>query len=144
MEEKVCDILGTIDVNVTTKDIEACHRLPYSRKENKDNPKRTIVKFINRKNCEAAMKNRKALKDTDKTSLNFPEDTRIFVNDSLCPYYRGLYGKCKSLYLSKRIFAFWSSNGVIKLKVEEKSNLKSITHDYDLHRLFPEIYPIQM
>ena len=35
LEEKVCDILCTIDVNVTPKYIEACSRLPYFRKEKK-------------------------------------------------------------------------------------------------------------
>ena len=93
LEVKVCEIFKSIDVDICTDEIEACHRLPYSSKEDRSKPKRTIIKLVNRKKCELAILNRKRLKDVDKTKLEFPEDTRIFINDSLCPYYRGIYGK---------------------------------------------------
>ena len=101
LEETVCSIFKAIDVIVKPEEVEACHRLPYSRKEDKSNPKRSIIKLVNRKKCEQALANRKKLKDVDMTDLKFEVDTRIFLNDSLCPYYRGIYGKCKSLYREK-------------------------------------------
>ena len=107
LELKVCEIFESIDVNICSDEMEACHRLPYSKKEDRSKPKRTIVKFVNRKKCEQAIFNRKKLKDVDKTKLKFPEETRIFINDSLCPYYRGIYGKCKKLYQLKNILMLY-------------------------------------
>ena len=53
LESKVIDILTEIDVNAESKDIEACHRI------GKSSPKRSIVRFVNRKVCKSALKNRK-------------------------------------------------------------------------------------
>ena len=33
---------------------------------------------------------KKDLKDLNTTDLDFPEGTRLFINDTLCPYYRVL------------------------------------------------------
>ena len=32
--------------------ILSCHRLDYGKNESRNQPKRTIVKFLNRKNCD--------------------------------------------------------------------------------------------
>ena len=48
LEEKVVDILNEISVDVSPKDIEACHRVGVS----KNNSKKTIVRFINRKHAK--------------------------------------------------------------------------------------------
>ena len=45
LEGKVIEILDKIEVNVSSKDIEACHRIGKSR----DNSKKTIIRFVNRK-----------------------------------------------------------------------------------------------
>ena len=137
LELKVCEIFESIDVNICADEIEACHRLPYSKKEDRTKPKRTIVKFVNRKKCEQAIFNRKKLKVVDKTKLKFPEETQIFTTDSLCPYYRGIYGKCKKLYQLKKIFSFY--NGIIRIKLEENGKMLSITHNEDLFKLFPKV-----
>ena len=83
LENKVCDILADIDVTVNTKDIQACHRLW-------DN-KRTIIKFVNRKTVFEVLSNRK------KLALIDDYKKKIYINESLCPYYRFLHGKCKAL-----------------------------------------------
>ena len=55
LEEKVIEILNKIDVNVSTKDIEACHRIGKSR----ENSKKTIIQFVNRKYAKKALLNKK-------------------------------------------------------------------------------------
>ena len=67
LENKVCDIFKSINVKVMPEEIEACHRLPYTKKEDQSKPQHTIVKLVNRKKCESAMKNRKNLKDVVKS-----------------------------------------------------------------------------
>ena len=61
LEESVTEILRDIDVNVTTNDIEACHRV--GKRDNKIGSTKTIVRFVNRKNAKQALYNKK----------NFPE-----------------------------------------------------------------------
>ena len=143
LENKVCEVLKSIDVNVEPADIEACHRLPLSRNEKKDNdeaPQRTIVKLVNRKVCEKALKNRKSLKDVDKEMLGFDSSTKLYVNDSLCPYYKGLFGKCRKLRNDRKIFACWTYNGVVTIKITENSRFINILHDNDIYKLFPNVH----
>ena len=52
------DILNEINVDVSPKDIEACHHVGVS----KHNSKKTIVHFINRKHAKKALTSRKNLR----------------------------------------------------------------------------------
>ena len=47
--------------------------------------------------CLMALKNKTKLKNLDRSSLNLPGDTRLFISDGLCPYYMGIWGKVKGL-----------------------------------------------
>ena len=76
------DTLEIVGVEVDERDIQACHCL--KEKE------RTIVKFANRKDCLQILRVKKDLKSLDPKELDFPESTRIYINESLCPYYRGI------------------------------------------------------
>ena len=57
ISDKVVDILNEISVDVSRKDIEACHRLGVS----KNNSKKTIARFINTKHANKSLTNRKIL-----------------------------------------------------------------------------------
>ena len=70
--------------------MEACHRLGI-------NSDSTIVKFSSRKDCEHTMRVKKDLKDRDATELDLPAGTKLYINDSLCPYCRGLWNETKKL-----------------------------------------------
>ena len=89
LEQTVCKVFNSIGFDIEEDRIEACHRLTKSD--------RTIVKFSRRKDCQYLMRVKKGLKDLNPTNLSFPEGTKIYVNDSLCPYYRGLRNECKKL-----------------------------------------------
>ena len=88
-EETVRDVFKKIGVEIDEPDVQACHRL--KEKE------RTIVKFLNRKDCLQILRVKKDLKSLDPTELDFPESTKIFINESLSRYYRGIWNKCKKL-----------------------------------------------
>ena len=138
LEDCVIQILRSIEVEVKPEDIEACHRLDYGKNEDKDQPKRTIVKFVNRKICDSSMKNRKKLKETDKTELGFNEESPIYINHNLCPYYRSLFGKCRFLQRKRLIHSCWTFNGTVTLRIKEKDAFTVILHDSDLSKLFPD------
>ena len=82
LEPTVCRILHHIGVNISEDKIEACHRLGK-------NSDRIIVKFSSRKDCEHTMRVKEDLKDLDATDLDLPAGTKLYINESLCPYYRG-------------------------------------------------------
>ena len=67
LEEKVVNIFNEISVNVSPKDIEACHRVGVS----KNSSKKTIVRFINRKHAKKALINRKNLKKSSSPIVTF-------------------------------------------------------------------------
>ena len=138
LEECVVKVINKIGVECSSDDIEACHRLPHSKfNRDSDAPKRTIVRFVNRKLSESALGNRKKLKDLDLSTVhNDLTDKRLFINDNLCPYYKGLYGKCRRLYDAKLIHSFWSWKGGIFFKKSENSRITEIYHDQDLFEKF--------
>ena len=53
-----------------------------------------------------------------------------------CSYYKMLRQKCKKLWSSKYIHAFWVSNGTLRLKLTENGRVHIITQDLD--ELFPK------
>ena len=57
LESMVTSVLPDIDVQVEPRDIQACHQIakPISKTEKK------IVRFVNRKNCEKVLANKKTL-----------------------------------------------------------------------------------
>ena len=131
LEETVRGIFGKIGVQVDEQDIQACHRL--KEKE------RTIVKFANRKDCLQILRVKKDLKFLDPTELDFPESTKIYINESLCPYYRGIWNKCKKLRAIQKIHQFYTISGLIRVKLEETGPSRVITHMTHLKELFPDV-----
>ena len=55
------------------------------------------------------------------------------------PYYRGIWNKCKKLRAYQKLHQFYTINGTVRVKLEENSPPKSITHMLDLVNLFPDI-----
>ena len=58
LEESVISVLADIDVLVESQDVEACHRFD---KPDRDKSQKTIVRFVNRKNCKKFYLTRKNL-----------------------------------------------------------------------------------
>ena len=62
----------------------------------KSNTKNIIVRFVNRKNCYAALSKKLDLQHIDKVKLGFPE-VNLFFNENLTPYNQKLAWKCREL-----------------------------------------------
>ena len=106
------------------RDIQACHRLKEKVQ--------TIVKFTNRKDCLRILRVKRQLKDLDPSAVNLPEGTKIFINGSLCTYYRGTWNKCKKLRDKQKVYQHYTINGLIHLRIEESGQAKTITQMVDL------------
>ena len=94
-----------------------------------------IVKISKRKGASKIRFSKRKLKDIDlsSTGINNP----VYINDSLCTYYKMLWRKCKSLQMNKLIHSFWVTNGSIRLRTAENGRTNVITHLSDLEELFP-------
>ena len=131
LEQKVCYVIQEIGVDICDRDIQACYRL-----RDKD---RTIVKFTNRKDCLPTLRVKRQLKGLDPSVVDLPEKTKIFINESLCPYYRRIWNKCKKLREKLKVYQYYTINGLIRLRIQESGPAKTITHMVDLQNLFPDI-----
>ena len=125
LEHTMCKVLNSIGFDIEEDRIEACRWLTKSD--------HAIVKFSQGKDLCI----KKGLKGLNPTNLGFPQGTKIYLNDSLCPYYRGLWNECKKLWNNK-IYSYLTVNGTVRIKQVENDPNKSITHINNLRALFLE------
>ena len=123
LQATVCNILNEIDVPCGSEDLEECHRIKGDR---------TIVKFSSKQKSSEVLGKKKKLKNIDGSKFDFNVGVKLYINESLFPYYRGLWGKCKKLRLDKVIFSFYTINRIIRIKKSERDNAIPITHNEDL------------
>ena len=131
LENKVLTIFKKVGCDIKSENIEACHRV--GRQNN------VIIKFSRRKDCQQVFSVRKDLSKLDMSEVDLPEGTNIYINQSLCPYYKSLWSKSKKLRSLGRIHSFFISNSSIKVKIQENSEPLSITHKSDLTNHFPDV-----
>jgi len=114
---------------VDKENIEACHRIKGGK---------TILKLSRRKDCMKILDNKKKLKDLNCEDVGFTSDTKLYINNSLCSYYKLLWSRSKKLYTNKKIHSFFTSNGTVKIRLGPNSDAISVTHQVVLHELFPD------
>lgn len=131
LESKSLEIFKSIGVNLSPEKIHACHRIGRKGET-------TIIKLVNRKDVQLILANKKKLKDTDKTRLGFENGTKVFINESLCPYYKGLWTKAKKLLKHELIQSFWTSNGTVKVRSIGEDKAVPVFHDEFYSVNFPE------
>ena len=85
IEKKVLEVLDAIGAPVNTDLVQDCHRIP-----SKGSPKNVISKLSRRKDSRRVLLNKKKLKQLKPQSLNLPTSLKIYINESLCPYYKKL------------------------------------------------------
>ena len=120
LEDKVIDIYKDAGIEIGHMDIEGCHRLPLSR-NNAGGTKRVIVKFVNRKHSEDMLRLKKIISSRSK----------VFISNSLCPFYRYLWGKCKDLKRRGIFNQGFCLGAVVTIKVSENGPLVKIYHEND-------------
>ena len=128
LEEKVVDILKAIDANVTTNEIDACHRLGNKNKN-------VIFRAINRKHHLKALRNKKKLKSIDKNAIGTP-NANLFICENLTPANSKLAFNRRKLKRDGKIEKYYTVNGIVHIVKNNK--LMKLYHLKDLHKLFPE------
>ena len=130
LESTVLKIFQKLEVNVDPSNVEDYHWI-----SSKNGPKRVIVKVSKRKDASKTRSSKRKLKDMYLTSVGI--NSPVYINDSLCTYYKMLWRKCKSLRMNKLIHSFWVTNGSIRLRAADNGRTNLITHLSDLEKLFP-------
>ena len=113
-------------------EIEDCHRIGK-----KQNPK-VITRFVNRKHCKTAIKNRKMLKTSDKTEIGLPENTKIFINENISPYFNHLAYRCRVLQRAKKISSHYFLNGKLYIVRTPGERSINISHIDNILNLYPD------
>ena len=107
-------------------DIVACHRLGETG--------RIFVKLLTRTNDQNILEEKHKLRSInlydDNTDTN--NKRKIFINQSLCPYYMKPYGMVKDLSNEGLIDSLWIANGTIKIRESIQSKPISITNESNL------------
>ena len=109
LEQKIIQVFEKVGCN-----IEACHRIT---KRND----RVIVTFSRRKDCQQVLSIKKNLQKLKMEDIGLTGDNKVFINHSLCPYYRVLWSKSKVLLNMGKINRLMVSNGTVKVKISEIS-----------------------
>ena len=76
-----------------TRDTEACHRIGTS----KENSKKTIVRFCNRKFNKRALYNKKEYPSVNTSAVGFGNSTKLFIRENLPDCNNKLAFKCRKL-----------------------------------------------
>ena len=80
------------------------------------NKRAVIAKLVNQQDVQSILRGKKKLQNLDKGRKKRLKTQKIYVNESLCPPYRNLLGKCNALLKRKYISNFYSVNGKLKIK----------------------------
>ena len=106
LENKVIEIFDAIGVEANSADFEDCHRVGKP----KNNSKRVIARFVNRKVVKNALYKRKQLKTIEKSSIALQNAT-IFLNENLTPENKKIAYHCRKLNRDGTISKTYTSNG---------------------------------
>ena len=134
LEKEVIEIFRDAKVVVDKQpikasDIQACHRLNKKGK--------TIIKVVNRKFVEDALRKGKHLKGNKR----FGVTTQIYLNDSFCPEFGFLNYAVRRAKKKEVIFAYKVRNGITHVQKNEGGKYVQIGHVIDLENLGIEIPP---
>ena len=131
LESKVLEVFSKVDCEILSRDSEACHRLT--------NNDRVIVKFLRKKDFDQVSSVKRDLRKIKLEDIRLRGSNFIFINPSLCPYYRMLWSKSKRLLDLGKINNFYVSSGKIKIRIQENSKPLSTTHVEDFKKYFTDV-----
>ena len=131
LKQKVIKVFDAMNIAITKNDVEDCHRLGK-------NSKSTIVRFVNRKHCNAILSKKFETSQIDKSKLGFESNVKLYVRENLTPYNQHLASKCRELKRAGVIHSSWSSKGIINLRRTANEHPIRIDHEDTIAALYPD------
>ena len=116
LEDKIQGVLRGIVVEVDSENIES-YLQKERKKERKGNKGKVIRKLSKREDADKIILSKKKLKNIDHIKIGLSSGTKVFINKSLCGYYKLFWLVCKKLFLEKKIASFLITNVTVKIKL---------------------------
>lgn len=123
----VVELSSALDIDLNEQEISTAHRLPATKKVKE----RIIVKFVRRDKRNEIYKQRSKLHGKDTSCLPSvaaelgksiaDKPTKIYINESLTPYRRRLFGKLNTFKNTNKWKYLWTTNGNIHLRQTDSS-----------------------
>ena len=141
MEESATEILTDINVNVTSSDIEAYHRI--GKKDSRIGSTKTIIRFVNRKHAKQALYNKKKFsqvkkkKEKNKNKFN-PNNNPFFISKNSARMNESLAYQERKLNRNNLVNACYTRDGIVTIKINEHSKAIKILHMNNLLELWPD------
>ena len=110
LKDSVIKTFEEARVKVTKRSVPAIHRLR--------NKKVVIAKLVNRRDALALLRNKKKLRELSPDGKRKLKTNKVYVNESLCPSYKRILGKCNAILKKKYITSFCTVNGKMKITYE--------------------------
>lgn len=121
-----------LDVNIQETMIDNCHRLG---RRNDGGAPGIIVKFVRRLDVEEVLKKRRVKRNLSTRHMGMSSDCPVYINESLCPMKRTLYGRVRALKREKGFKYLWLRGGKILIRKEEGAPVVEINCYDDLDKL---------
>ena len=130
LEAVVLNVFEVAGVPMEKRDFHPIHRLCNTRV--------VIAKVCNRRDAIAILRNKKKLRELSQEGKKKLKSQKIYVNESLCPAYKRILGKCKAPLKKKYVDAFYTINGKVKIKYGCRNGQETteISHEKDLIEVF--------
>ena len=92
------------------------------------------AKLVNRRDALALLRNKKKLHELSPDGKRKLKTSKVYANESLCPSYKRIIGKCNALLKKKYIASFYT----VKIAYEANNgNVTSVVyHEEDLLEIF--------
>ena len=87
------------------------------------------------KNSNSALYKRGNLNKIDNTSLDLPADTKLYINENLCPPLKFLHYKVRQLFKRKCIYSHNLWKEQLPIKMKENGDNISVSHINNLSDL---------
>ena len=125
LEKTWVDILEDIGVGkIKNYRVHACLRLK--------NKNKAIIRFISRKTADSALHHRAKLKDLNNEEHGFSAQTKIFINENLCPPMQYLAYLVRCALKSGKIAAYNLWKGKLSIQMTKEGSKIEIGHIQDL------------
>ena len=130
LEAAVLNVFEVAGVPMEKRDFHAIHKLRNTRV--------VIAKVCNRRDAIAILRNKKKLRELSQEGKKKLKSQKIYVNESLCPAYKRVLGKCNALLKKKYVDAFYTINGKVKIKYGCRNGQETteISHEKALIEVF--------
>ena len=129
LKKEVIEILKEINIDVNENDIEACHPMGFA----KNNSKKTIVRFLNRKYAKKALISRKSLRNNTLRK-------NIFINENLTVRNNKIAYISRKLKRSGEVEKAYTKDGITHVSSPNinRGKIIKIFHINELYSLFPD------